>query len=507
MNILFAHPPSQAYRTSIYMPLAMGQLIAFAEQAGHTVVCADLHNHGMAPEAIQGFLKKEHFDVCLMSGFASQVKGMRETIASIRQTRRELPVVLGGLGVSYLPETALNYTGADAIATGEGEPMLLPLLDAIAERAAFNEVPSLTFRQRDGALIQTPLAPVIEDLDALPLMAYHHFDMDLMVENDFFTDDKRSMVSWSLRGCAYSCDFCTNSVEKNPGFLNAWPGGRVETKMPGRVRARSGWRVAEEWTLLKERYGIENIFLADLEFMASRKHVEDVCRAVAPLDMSWWVMARPEVATEEKLTWMKRSGCHYVNYGIESISPEICRNIHRSSDLPRITAGIRAARTVGMTAQVNFIVGLPGETVESVRDSVEFCRDNDLIYLPTILQPFPGTMIFERYRQRINLDTLYDDIADRWDMSWRIAYNFSNMSDRQLLWVRKRAMSLNVIHIWVTKQRALAWLLSWSVTLGLILFEGALRRYRVGVRHLVRLVLGRANRAAQTRSAPPDAAS
>lgn len=495
MNVLFVHPPSEAYRTSIYMPLAMGQLIAFMEQAGHRVVCADLHNHGLKPEDVAHSFKGEDFDVCMMTGFASQVKGMREVTAAVRKIRRDLPVVLGGLGVAYLPDVALDYTGADAVATGEGEPMVLQLLDAIGAGASLHEVPSLTFRQPDGTLAQTPLAAVLEDLDSLPLMAYHHFDVDLLCHHDFFADRKRSLVSWSARGCAYVCDFCTNSVEKNSKFLRAWPGGWNATRLPGRVRTRSGRRVAEEFALLKRDYGIENVFMADLEFMVSRAHVEDVCRAITPLDMTWWVMARPEVATEEKLTWMKESGCRYVSYGIESASETLSKGINRHSDLVRAAAGIKAARTVGMTMQTNFIVGLPGETPETVRESLEFCRKHDLAFLPMLLQPFPGTITFERYRDRINLDTLYDDIADRWDMSWRISYNLSEMSDRQLLWVRRRAMSLNFIHVWVTKNRALGWVLSWSVTLGLALLGGGLRRHRVGVRHMVRIFLEKAQKA------------
>lgn len=495
MNVLFVHPPSEANRSCIHMPLGMGQLIAFMEQAGHRVVCADLHNHGLKPEDVVNRLKGEDFDVCLMTGFATQVKGMREVTAALRQARRDLPVVVGGLGVSYLPDVALDYTGVDAVATGEGEPMVLQLLDAIDAGASFHEVPSLTFRQRDGTLVQTPLAPVVKDLDALPLTAYHHFDIDLLAQNDFSAGGERHMVSWSTRGCSFSCDFCTNSVEKNFDFLEAWPGGRSEAELPGRMRLRSGRRVAEELSLLKRDYGIENFFMADLEFMASRAHVEDVCRAIAPLNMTWWVMSRPEMATEEKLIWMKESGCQYVIYGIESASESLCKGINRRANLPRVAAGIRATRAVGVTLQTNFIVGLPGETVDTVQESLEFCREHDLVFLPTLLQPYPGTITFERYRDRINLATLYDDIAMRWDMSWRISYNLSEMSDRQLLWVRKRAMSLNFIHIWVSKNRVLAWLLSWPVMLGLILLEGVLRRYRVGVRHMVRFFLDKATKA------------
>ncbi len=509
MNVLFVHPPAEAYRSCMHIPLGMAQLVAFMEQAGHRVVCADLHNHGLKPEDVVRSCRGEDFDVCLMSGFATQVKGMREVTAALRQVRQDMPVVVGGLGVSYLPDVALDYTGADAVATGEGEPMLLQLLDAIDAGASLHEVPSLTFRRPDGTLVQTPLAPVIEDLDALPLTAYHHFDIDLLAQNDFTAGGERHMVSWSTRGCAFNCDFCTNSVEKNAGFLNAWPGGRSSSGLPGRMRLRSGRRVAEELTLLKRDYGIENFFMADLEFMVSRKHVEDVCRAIAPLNLTWWVMSRPEVATEEKLTWMKESGCQFVIYGIESASEALCKRINRRANLERVSAGIRATRAVGMTLQSNFIVGLPGETPEMVWESLEFCRSHDLVFLPSILQPYPGTITFERFRDRINLSTLYDDIAMRWDMSWRISYNLSQMSDRKLLWVRRRAMSLNFAYMWMSRNRALAWLLSWLVTLGLILFEGLLRRYRVGVRHMVRFFLDKATKAKwrgpHTKSAPTPA--
>src|SRR6266436_4041998 len=203
MNILAVHPLYPGNKEIVYLPLGLGYITAVAEREGHDVTVFDMHNLRLSYGALESALARREYQACFMGGFAMQVKGMAKVTELIRKAQPDCKIILGGVGVSDIPEIALNYTRADAVANGEAENVLPALLQAIQERRPH---------------------------------------------------------------------------EDNLGFV---------------------YRRGEE-------------------IITHRRRLEEVCRAVEPLGITWSTSGRADWATEDKLTRMKKAGCTYVLFGVES---------------------------------------------------------------------------------------------------------------------------------------------------------------------------------------------
>ena len=177
LNILTVNPAYKGKKEIIYMPLGLGYVMSVAERAGHHLRLVDMHNLRIPMRSLEKEVISGEYDVCFMGGFAMQVSHMKEVTAMIRRYSPKTKVILGGVGGSDIPEIALNYTGADAVAIGECEAVLPRMLESIEAGTPFEDVPTFVYRSKDR-IIKNPKGPIVEDLDTIPFPAFHHFDID-----------------------------------------------------------------------------------------------------------------------------------------------------------------------------------------------------------------------------------------------------------------------------------------------------------------------------------------
>ena len=168
------------------------------------------------------------------------------------------------------------------------------------------------------------------------------------------------------RGCPFKCNFCINSVLNNRTLLKEIH-GEVEEDPPKSQRFRSVGSLVKEIEYLRSRYGITDFHFADEEFITHRRRLEEVCRAVEPLGITWSTSGRADWATEDKLTRMKKAGCTYVLFGVESGSQTLLDLMDKNAKKPAVSQGLTGARRVGMDFIANFMVGHPGETETTIR--------------------------------------------------------------------------------------------------------------------------------------------
>lgn len=301
-----------------------------------------------------------------------------ETARRIKEQKPSTVTVLTGPHVTILPEETLRFAAAsvDIVCRGEFDYAVKEL----CEGRPWDKVDGISF-MKDSIPVNTPDRAVPTDLDALPFTS-QVYKRDLPVNEYIIPHVKNPYVSiYTSRGCPAKCTFCL------------WP----HTYSGRRVRTRSAENVYQEVKWIKENLPqLGDIIFDDDTFTANRRHARQVAEKIAPLAVSWVINARAD-CDFETLKIMRDSGLHHVIVGYESGSDEILKNIKKGVTRERATQFTRDCQKLGITIHGAFIVGLPGETRETIKDTIEYAKKLDLNSIQVSLpSPYPGT---EFYRQ------------------------------------------------------------------------------------------------------------
>ncbi|MBA4356648.1 MAG: hypothetical protein C0405_02855 [Desulfovibrio sp.] len=360
---------------SVMPPLGLAWLAAQLERADHPVAILDAHAERQdwetLPARLQGF---GPLDVVGITATTSLIGNALALARLVRALFPKALVVLGGVHPTVLPEEVLAEPSVDLVVRGEGE---LTLLD-IVSGADWRMIPGVSFR--DGAgFVHNPDRELVPDLDSLAQPAYHLLPMSRYYPAAGAYRRLPAISMLATRGCPGRCTFCYRLFGK-------------------RIRTRSGRRLAEEARMLQDRFGIREICFYDDTFTVVRKEVEAFLDGLRDLkvDLTWSCFSRVDAVDEDILRRMKQAGCHQIMYGVESASPEILRNIGKRITLEKVEDAIRMTKRVGIDVRAAFMIGNPGETRQSLEDTMNFAiRLNPDLVIFNIATPFPGTEMFQ----------------------------------------------------------------------------------------------------------------
>lgn len=302
----------------------------------------------------------------------------------LRSWMPELPILLGGPHATVLDRVILrSFPQFDVIARSEAECTILPLLEALPNRAFF-DVPGITFRAA-GAIWQNEGEPRIDDLDTLPLPAYHHYPVREL--------NLTSLRVEAGRGCPFQCTFCSTA-----SFF-----GR-------KYRLKSSERLVMELDSLHDTYGINEFSLTHDLFTVNRRKVSEFCDAVAGRGYTWKCSARMDCVDDGLLEQMWAAGCQSIYYGIEAGSERMQKISKKHLDLKLFDPILSTTQRLGMSATVSFITGYPEETREDQNATLDlvgacFARDTSPLNVQLhLLTPEPGTELLQNYRDQIAYD-------------------------------------------------------------------------------------------------------
>jgi hopanoid biosynthesis associated radical SAM protein HpnJ len=321
------------------------------------------------------------YDMVVMFTSTPTLKLDIETARRIKAQRPETVTVLVGPHVTIKPEESLQAgKGAiDIVCRGEFDYTIKEL----CEGATWDQVHGLSFL-RDGAAVHTPDRPLLTDLDSLPFVT-PIYKRDLPVNEYVIPHMKHPYVAiYSSRGCPARCTFCL------------WP----QTYSGQRMRTRSPQNVYEEVKWIKENLPqVKDISFDDDTFSADKNHARAVAELIKPLGVSWVINARAN-CDYETLKIMREAGLHHVIVGFESGSPEILKNIKKGVTREQAIEFVRNCKKLGITIHGAFIMGLPGETRETIRETIDYAKRLDLDSIQVSLaSPYPGTEFFEQARR------------------------------------------------------------------------------------------------------------
>jgi anaerobic magnesium-protoporphyrin IX monomethyl ester cyclase len=367
-------------------PLGVTYVAAAFEAAGAEVRIFDYIVSRYTPEKIRMQLDAFRPDVLGATSVTLNFPGAAEIVCEAKRHRPSLITLMGGPHVSFAAERTLKeYPGIDLIVAGEGEGTIAELMAGGFDSGQWEKIPGLVFR-RDGRIIDTGPRPFIEELDALPLPARHLLPLSRYQALGY------SISIITSRGCPYSCIFCQ---------------GR---RMVGnKVRLRKASLVVDEIEEILS-YGIDRINVADDLFVSSRGKVKEVCDEIRRrgIRFAWSAFARVNTVDLETLKLMREAGCDSISFGVETGNPEILKTIRKGITLDQVRHAVSLCREAGIIAHTSFIVGLPGETAETLRETGEFAAGLGSLYGYHFLAPFPGTTVREEV-EKYDLEILTDD--------------------------------------------------------------------------------------------------
>ena len=355
-------------------PLGLAYLAGALEAAGVTVRILDLVVIPQTPNTIADVLEEFRPDVV---GATAVTMSAETAFALIRDVKRIAPdilTVMGGPHVTFSTEAAMAAVPElDVIVRGEGEQTLLDLLNDANRPRRWETIPGLAYRA-NGSVHQTAWRDPAIDLGRLPAPARHGLPL-----GRYRTLGMPVSVTTS-RGCPFQCVFC------------------VGRRMVGaRVRYRPPERVVDEIQGLAA-LGFRQVNVADDLFTANERHCLTICDEIIRrgLKIKWSSFARVDTVSVALLTRMREAGCHAVSFGIESGNPAILKRIRKKISLEQAETAVAMCRQAGMEAHASFILGLPGETTETLEQTMAFARrlgERGLFYGFHLLAPFPGTAI------------------------------------------------------------------------------------------------------------------
>lgn len=362
-------------------------LAAVARQAGAAVRIVEASARGLDPESTLKEITDFDPDCVGFTATTSEIVPVAGLASLLKVVSPGTLTLIGGCHVTALPaETLLEFPSFDMAVLGEGEETLREILGRL-DGGGRNLEGIAGTATRDGAEIRRqPTRSLMANLDLLPLPAW-----DLLEGfPGLFKPSPSRIRRWPCasivltRGCPNQCVFCDRSVF----------GSHCRAYGPGYAV-----RLVRD---LYERHGVCELLIEDDTFVIVKDRVREFCeRLIAEkLDISWSCLGRADRVDPDLLKLMRRAGCWHLSYGIESGDPDILKAMRKRLDLDQIRQAVRWSREAGLRTKGFFIVGFPGETLESLERTRRFACSLPLDDI-TVMQmtPFPGSELYTTAEQ------------------------------------------------------------------------------------------------------------
>lgn len=405
------------YQDFNFFPLGIAYLAAMLKRANADVdiYCQDLYHY--SNEQLAEYLDANDYDLI---GIGFSAARFKETILGLCQVvnkhKKNAWLVLGGHGPSPIPEYILQKTQADVVAIGEAEETIVELLkEKIKGTSNLKKIKGIAWRNKDRIYINPMRKPVMQ-LDTLPFPAWSLFPVDdysrsikIMQEQPI---GEKSLVFYSSRGCINRCNFCYR-MEKG-------------------IRARSINNVIKELEILVKDYGIKYFQIFDEMFILNKKRLFEFEEKLNKngLEIYFFCDARVDLLDKEIIGILKRCGCRFLNFGLESANNKVLKLMNKNTTVEQ---NIRAVEMVlsfgGIGIGLNILWGNIGDTEETLRAGVEFIKKYDTykqirtIRPPT---PYPGSELYGMAIQR-GLLKGPDDFFEKFKNSDLYTVNFTDI--------------------------------------------------------------------------------
>lgn len=376
MNVLLVNPNSTSPRTELH--LGLGYIASSLIEHGHGVTIVDTRLSSLE-DAVDG-VSREHYQLVGFTATTPMFKEANALAKTVKDLSPSTYIAIGGPHVSMAPTTVLQDTWFDFAVYGEGEKATVELVDLIERgdllASELAKIPGLVFRDNGSIVLNEP-RQFVENLDTLPFPALHLFDLDRYIFHRMLTS----------RGCPFRCNYCL-----------------VNQIWSRKVRYRSIENIIVEIKQILRRHGYKVFAFSDDLFNFSAPRSWDFCQALIDEKVNIiWTLAgiRLKDVTADLVTKMIEAGCSGINVGIQSINDGVLKNVERGESSEDIRRGLAILRQSVLPVWGQFMIGNIGDTLETVRESIEFAKAAGLrrvSFYPAI--PFYGTKLWDYVSER-----------------------------------------------------------------------------------------------------------
>ena len=382
---------------------------------GLAYIAGALERHGTSVAVIDMFAEGLSADQVMQRTveYAPDLVGMTvltpsEPICSAlsQMIRAKLPnakIVWGAVHAEVFAKDIVLQGKADFVVHHDGEETICELVDAIEHgQQDFSMIDGLTWLHRESSFQAsqkgTPVTNkdrrLLTDLDSLAYPAWHLFPYHKYGLLPFADFAKPVLTMTGSRGCPYRCDYCS--------LINT--GGKV-------YRRRDPIKIVDEYEYLVDRYKVKQIGFVDPIFPLVKKDLKPFCDELVARGLDkrcqWLSETRCDRLDKETCDLMYYGGCRRVLMGIESGVDLLLGNVNKNITTQKVREGVANAKSAGLQTVGLFMIGMPGETPEMTKETVEFSLDLDLDFAKyAITVPFPGSKLFEDRWQK---DLFRDD--------------------------------------------------------------------------------------------------
>ena len=407
MKILLLNPPyfkrySRQSRSpcvtkggTFYYPYSLAYATGALEKAGYEVKLIDAVARDLGREEVLEIARKFAPELVILDTSTPSIYNDVEVAALIKDAQPDAHVSLVGTHPTALPEKTLKLSPKlDSVCMGEYDYTVVDLAGALEGGTGLSKVRGLCYRS-NGKIYRNPHRELIPDLDELPFVS-QVYKKHLNIRDYFYASVQYPQVTiLTARGCPYSCAFC------NAPFKNSY-------------RARSVENVLDEFEYIqRELPEVREVMIEDETFPARKKRTLEFCKGIKErgIRLPWSCNAR--VNTDyETLSAMKDARCRLVCVGFESPTQAALNNIHKGTTREQQLKFMDNTRKLGLLVNGCFILGLPGDTRESIRETIEFAKKlnpDTAQFYP--LMVYPGT---ESYRWAKEKGYLTTEDYSRW---------------------------------------------------------------------------------------------
>lgn len=282
-----------------------------------------------------------------------------------------------------------SHPVVDLVLTAEYEFTLLEVAKALEEKKSLSLVPGLVVRNEQGQGVNTGKGLIVKEVDSLPWPARHFLPLEKYFDNPGNIPEP-ALQMWGSRGCPFSCSYCI------------WP-----QLMDGNTyRPRQPASILDEMESVVAEYGYKSVYFDDDTFNIGKERMLEFCREKIRRgnDTPWAIMARADLMDREILEAMAESGLKAVKYGMESAEPKLISHVGKNLDIRKAIENVRLTQELGIKVHLTFMFGIPGETWDTVKKTVQLARElNPESVQFSILTPLPGTRIYDELLERGHL--------------------------------------------------------------------------------------------------------
>lgn len=368
-------------------PLFMSYAVSNLREHGHDVKWIDSVIEEIDLKETMSRIEKINPEVVMMETTTPSILADFEFMDKVKEKFPDTFMIAVGQHVSAMPTESLKECKAiDVVVKGEFDPWIPEILE---NKDNLSNVEGIAYR-KEGEIYDNGKGRWEKDLDKLPYPA-----RDIIPIKDYgeaWYNVRPFTTVQTTRGCPQACTFCiSNNV------------------MEGKLwRQRSIPNIMEELKELTTKYGVKEINIDDPTFTIKPKRVIEFCKALKEnkIKLIWTANARFDNITrnvelgEEMLSWMRKTGCKMLRFGVEASTPEVLSAIKKNLDLDQIRLGVKLTKKHKILCLCGFMFGFWSDSKESIQANLDFVKEiNPDVMQTSIALPFPGTPLYDEAKK------------------------------------------------------------------------------------------------------------